>query len=177
LAANIKTIKKSIQTEEWYLLYTTARAEKKVQTELLYQGHEVYLPMYKTLRQWSDRKKWVEVPLFNSYIFIKIVLEKHYYDILNIPGIAKFVSFEHKPVKVLEEEIRTIQLMLGNISEINVIEGTLEKGAKIMVVAGPLIGLQGSMVEYKGKKQVMVAIESINHSLLVSLPENYLKLI
>ena len=65
------------QTARWYLLYTKPRAEKKVALELGLKGYELFLPLQRTLKQWSDRKKWVEEPLFKGYIFIYTVLEKN----------------------------------------------------------------------------------------------------
>ena len=78
---------------KWYALYTKPRAEKKVSSELDFRGFENFLPLQTTIKQWSDRKKKVEIPLFNSYIFVRIDLEKYYYKILEIPGIVKFVKF------------------------------------------------------------------------------------
>ncbi len=98
----------------WYLLYTNPRAEKKTETELRFLGFEVYLPLHKTLHQWSNRKKMVEVPLFNSYLFVYTELERHYYPILNVPGVVKFVNFEKKPAIVDPREIELIRLMLGS---------------------------------------------------------------
>ncbi|MBC8342565.1 MAG: UpxY family transcription antiterminator, partial [Bacteroidetes bacterium] len=67
---------------KWYAAYTKSRNEKKVSERLSEQAVEHYLPLHKILKQWSDRKKWVEEPVFKSYIFIKIGLDD-YYDVLN----------------------------------------------------------------------------------------------
>ena len=56
---------------KWYVMYTTSRSEKKVADRLAERGWEVYLPIVEELRQWSDRKKKVQRPLFNAYVFVK----------------------------------------------------------------------------------------------------------
>ncbi len=161
----------------WYLLYTNPRAEKKTETELRFMGFEVYLPLHKTLRQWSDRKKMVEVPLFNSYLFVYTELEKYYYQILNVPGIVKFVNFEKKPAIVDPREIELIRLMLGNIEELeNVTAGEpIEPGAEIEIIAGPLIGTKGKMIEHKGKNKILIELNSIQQSLAVTMPVEFLR--
>lgn len=161
----------------WYLLYTNPRAEKKTETEMRFLGFEVYLPLHKILRQWSDRKKWVEVPLFNSYLFVYTELEKHYYTILNVPGIVKFVNFERKPALVDPREIELIRLMLGNIDEMENIstDEPIEPGQDVEIIAGPLIGTKGKMIEHKGKNKILIELNSIQQSLAVTMPVEFLR--
>ncbi|MDP1725445.1 MAG: UpxY family transcription antiterminator [Bacteroidota bacterium] len=163
--------------QHWYLLYTNPRAEKKVEVELKHKGYEVFLPLHKTLRQWSDRKKLVEVPLFNSYLFVYTELEKHYYQILNVPGIVKFVNFEKKPAIVDPREIELIKLMLGNIKDLeNISAGEpFEPGQEVEIIAGPLIGTKGKMIEHKGKNKILIELNSIQQSLAVTLPVEFLR--
>ena len=158
----------------WYLLYTAPRAEKKTNLELLKKGFTTYLPLHKTLRQWSDRKKWIEEPLFKSYIFVKSNLSK-YYDILNVPGIVKFVSFEKKPIVVREQEIAFIQMVLSNFPDLEAVNGRFESGMNVEIIAGPLRGLTGQIIEYKGKRTVSIELATVGHSLLVQLPESKIK--
>ncbi len=161
----------------WYLLYTNPRAEKKAEIELRFLGYEVYLPLHKTLRQWSDRKKMVEVPLFNSYLFVYTELEKHYYPILNVPGIVKFVNFERKPAIVDPREIELIRLMLGNIEDLEAISSVelAEPGDEVEVIAGPLIGTKGKMLKHTGKNRMIIELNSIQQSLLLTIPQEYLR--
>jgi transcription antitermination factor NusG len=157
-------------------LYTKPRYEKKVDAELQLLGFETYLPLNRTLKQWSDRKKWVTEPLFKSYLFINTSIS-FYYDILNVNGIVKFVNFEKSPVVVNEIEIDFIRKMLGaNISVEVLTEGIIE-GANIEIISGPMIGIKGQIVEYRSKKQVMVNFNSIKQNLIVNLPLSSLKLL
>ncbi|MFY8019600.1 MAG: UpxY family transcription antiterminator [Bacteroidia bacterium] len=160
----------------WYVLYTSPRAEKKVQIELEKKGFKTFLPLQRTLKQWSDRKKWVEEPLFKSYIFIETELEKNYYDILNTPGIVKFINFERKPVVVNVKEIETIRLLMGYTEGIEATEEAFEIGQIVEVIAGPLLGLNGLLVQKNGKSHFMVELEAIHQKILIHIPTNFLRI-
>lgn len=167
-------VNKSDKGTHWYILYTAPRAEKKACNELIRHQYEVYLPLVKTLRYWSDRKKWVEMPLFNSYIFVYTSLA-NYYELLNVDGIVKFVTFEETPAVIKQSEIDLIKTMLTNYSDIEATTEKLEPGTKIKVIAGPMTGQQGELIEYKSKKTVMIELQTIGFSLLVQLPGNIIR--
>ena len=76
----------------WYPVYTNSRAEKKAYQELQRKGIEAYLPLKKEWRQWSDRKKIVEEPLFKSYIFVRISNKEHA-EVLMTQGVSRFLYF------------------------------------------------------------------------------------
>ena len=161
----------------WYVLYTAPRAEKKVQIELQKKGFKTFLPVQRTLKQWSDRKKWIEEPLFKSYIFIETELEKNYYDILNTNGIVKFINFEKKPVVVNYREIETIQLLLGYTDGIEATDEVFEIGQKVDVIAGPLLGLNGLLVQKNGSHQFLMELETIHQKILINIPSNFLRIV
>ncbi|MBA4322955.1 MAG: antitermination protein NusG, partial [Odoribacter sp.] len=81
---------KNTEEEKWYALYTRPRAEKQVYQRLTDAGVETFLPLQKTFRQWSDRKKMVEKPLLSSYIFVK-TKSKKFPVVYKTPGVVKFV--------------------------------------------------------------------------------------
>jgi transcription antitermination factor NusG len=164
------------KNKKWYLLYTKPRFEKKVDVELQLLGFETYLPLNRTLKQWSDRKKWVTEPLFKSYLFINTSIS-YYYDILNVNGIVKFVNFEKSPVVVSEKDINFIRKMLGSNLEVNVLYEDINVGDYMEIISGPMIGVKGQIVEYRSKKQVMVNFNSIKQNVIVNLPLNSLKLL
>ncbi|MBC7381851.1 MAG: UpxY family transcription antiterminator [Bacteroidia bacterium] len=161
----------------WYLLYTNPRAEKKVDAELRLRGFDVFLPLHKTLRQWSDRKKLVEVPLFNSYIFIYTQLERNYYDILNVNGIVKFVNFDKTPAIVDPREIELIKFVLCEFEDIETGSKIIQAGSEVEVIAGALAGKKGKMIKNQGKNKVIIELESIQQSLIISMPEAYIRMV
>jgi transcription antitermination factor NusG len=159
---------------KWYLLYTAPRAEKKVNLELIKRGFETFLPLQLKLVQWSDRKKKVETPLFNSYLFINTSIS-NYYEILNVTGVVKFVKFQNQPVELTESQIGLIKLMVANYDDLEAVEEVFEQGEAVKIIAGPLQNQIGELIEYKSAKKVLVKIENTGFSLLVSLPNNIIR--
>ena len=98
-------------SKKWIAVYTKPRHEKSVEKELKNKGYEVYLPMLKERRKWSDRKKWVSFPLFRSYIFVKIEIKNSLF-ILQTPGVVKIVKFLGKISVIPYDSIRTIKLVI-----------------------------------------------------------------
>lgn len=161
--------------EKWYALYTNPRAEKKVGFELIKRGFESYLPLQTTLKQWSDRKKKVEIPLFNSYIFVRTDFEKNYHSILEIPGIVKFVKFGAEINSIRDEQIEQIKLLLSNFDDIEVNNEIIGVKESVEIIAGPLKGYKGITIESQGNKNFAIEIEQIGCILKVNLPKRYLK--
>jgi transcription antitermination factor NusG len=171
----------------WYLLYTKPRAEKKAALELQKKGYEVFLPLQKTLKVWSDRKKWVEEPLFNSYIFIETELEPNYYTILNAPGIVKFISFQSHPAIVDPRDIQLVKLLLGSQGELittNSLGGDgydeavksrpWVKGESVTIIAGPLIGTTGTLIATRSGNKMLIELQSIQQNILITIPQNFI---
>jgi transcription antitermination factor NusG len=96
----------------WYALYTNPRSEKRAHAELISKGIDSYLPLQRTLKQWSDRKKWVEEPLFRSYLFVYIP-QNQYFEVLNTPGVVRYVTFEGKAVPIPPKQIEAIKYFLS----------------------------------------------------------------
>ena len=161
-------------TKIWYPVYTRARAEKKVYSWVIKHGIECYLPLKKVLRQWSDRKKWVNVPLFSSYVFVKINMLE-YYEVLNTPGVARFVWFEGKPVPISEKQILTIQLLLKGDVDLESIDEIYQQGDQVAIDYGPLRGISGELIDYRGKKKILIRINEIGKNLVIEVPLSYIK--
>ena len=159
----------------WYAIYTKPRAEKKVFAELTGKGIHAYLPLLRTLRQWSDRRKWVEEPLFRSYLFVNIS-QKEYFDVLNTQGVVRYITFEGKAVPVPHNQIEAIRFYL---SEEEVLQDAMEEGFSagdtVEVIRGPMRGLTGEILEQAGKYKVRVEIAAVGQSILVTIPPGYLK--
>jgi transcription antitermination factor NusG len=151
---------KSQKERKWYALYTKPRNEKKVAERLSKQGYEMYCPLVKTLRQWSDRKKKVHVPMFPSYIFCRInEIERH--QLLMDPGVLNFVFWLGKPAEVREEEIEAIRKISNHGDEIKVEANRLEKGQFVKIPEGPFRGLTGK-VDSVDKRKVQVYVEQLD---------------
>ncbi len=152
----------------WYAAYTKSRSEKKALNRLTETGFEAYLPIQKKRHQWSDRLKWVEEPLIKSYIFLH-VNERDYYDAINTPGLVCYVTFEGKAAAIPDRQIDVLKMLLNEGAEMEVSNERFEPGQKIIVVSGTLVGMQGEMVEYRGKKKVLVRLGSTGTNILVTV--------
>lgn len=158
----------------WYALYTKSRNEKKVAARLSDRGYECYLPLQKTMRKWSDRKKLVEVPLINSYVFVRMVLSQRF-EVLQDPGAVFFINFERLPAPVADKDIEYLKRILGEGFEVEAVQEAIEVGQKVKVVIGQLMGMEGELVEHRGGQKVLVRIENIPFSLMVSVPLEFVE--
>lgn len=158
----------------WYAIYTNPRAEKKTASLLLQRGINVYLPILKTLKQWSDRKKWVEEPLFRSYLFVN-VSEKEYLNVLQVQGVVKYISFSGKAAIIPDEQINNIKLLLSSDAELEISEHHFEKGESVNVKTGPFAGLKGELIENKNSKRFLVRFDQLGKSITLNIPSIYLE--
>ena len=161
-------------TYHWYALYTKSRREKEVERDLLEDGYEAYLPKIKRLRVWSDRKKWVEMPLFSGYVFVKISV-KEYYWILQHPGAVKYVGFGGQVARIPEQQIEGVKRVLGLNLDLEVTTDHFKKGQIVEINVGPMSGCKGEIVNVSSKKKLLLRINDIGYSLLVKVPAAYLK--
>lgn len=151
--------------KKWYAVYTKSRKEKITAERLKEKDIEVYLPLYKTLRQWSDRKKTVELPLIHCYIFVRSNL-KDYYTILNTDGVVSFVKFETKPAPIPDYQINNLKILLGKNTSVEITSRKYNIGEEVKVKSGPLKGLSGYIIKHKNKKKVLISIDTINQNII-----------
>lgn len=159
----------------WYAVYTKPRTEKKIEAALAAKGITVYLPLQVTIKQWSDRKKKVQEPLFKSYLFVQINLEQSRASVLQTLGVIKFVRIGAETVQIRDSQIEAIKLLLASETDLEVQTGTFKHGEKVLVNAGPLKGLQGYILETKGNRNVAITIEQLGAAMCLTVPTAYLK--
>jgi len=155
-------------TRKWYPVYTHARAEKKACEALAKKGIETYLPLSRKLKQWSDRKKWVEEPFIKSYLFVCIT-EQEQMEVLMTKGIARFIYFSGKIASMPNTQIEELKLLMASPYELDVTEENLQAGEQIVIKAGPLKGLKGEIVSYRSQKQLVLRLENMGLSILVNV--------
>jgi transcriptional antiterminator RfaH len=161
-------------SKKWLVVYTRPRFEKKIEKYLNDRDIICYLPLYKTLRQWSDRKKWVELPLFSSYVFVKVD-DQDYQNVLKADGVLRYVTFEGAAVEIPEGQIENIKWILSSDISTEPIHEPIPTGSIVEVIKGPLKGLIAELVKYKNKKIVVVRLEQLDKSLEIIIPGNHLK--
>lgn len=153
----------------WYAIYTRSRNEKVVAQLLSEKDIDVYLPLQRKLRQWSDRKKWVEVPYISSYVFVK-TSEKEYYDILNTQGVVRYVTFNGKAAPIPDWQIEAMKKIIASDTAVIFSSHRYRKGEKVKIENGALMGYEGEVVrDTDGKKKVALRIGNIGVSIVVEL--------
>jgi transcription antitermination factor NusG len=160
--------------DKWYAVYTNPRAEKQVYERLAENKIEAYLPLIKTIRQWSDRKKLIEVPLLTSYIFVK-TSPKYFPLIYKTYGVVKFVSFEGKPVAIPEKQIDILRLLIDSNTEIEVTSQSFAKGDNVEVVSGALAGITGELINIGSNSRFVVRIDKLDQNLILKIPKTFLR--
>lgn len=143
----------------WYVVYTKPKWEKKVAEKLKEIGIECYCPLVKQIKQWSDRKKKVEVPLFNSYVFVQLS-DKDRNSVFQVAGVVRYLFWLGKAAIVRNEEITIIKKSLSeaNISDISVIP--YKKGDKIKLGSGAFSN-QDAIVQEVTNTHCILLLESL----------------
>lgn len=153
---------------KWHVVYTMSKYERKVASCISEVGIECYLPLHKVVRQWSDRKKKLEVPLFPNYVFVRVD-EIRRGQLPSIKELVSFVSIEKKPVVVPEKDISAIRQILGEGVEITQ-EDFFQEGMKVRIKAGQLAGLEGIVLKKNSNTRMIIQIEGMMKAFSFSLP-------
>ena len=162
-----------LRERHWHALYVRSRSEKKVLSQLQEMGIEAYLPLVTQVKQWSDRRKKVEEPLFKSYVFVHSNA-KEYLPILNVYGVMRFVTFEHEAVVVPDNQIVAIKKFVEDYEHGEEYKmqnhEELREGQLVRIINGPMKGLQGRLETIYNKRHLIVYIEVVGQYIPVHLP-------
>ena len=133
--------------------------------------------MQKKLRQWKDRKKWVEIPLMSGYCFVYIT-RKEYDLVLQTNNVVCYVRFEGKAAVVPESQMAALKQMLKQYEfEVNVTSENFAPGKKVEIIDGPMIGLRGELIKARGKNKFIIRFNQINSVVAVEIPANHISLL
>ena len=165
----------SSNADSWYVLYTKPRNEKKVAERLSAAGYNVYCPLHKVRRQWSDRMKVVEEPLFKGYLFIQ-VQDKRRDEVFNYSGAVRYLFWLRRPAIVSESEICTIQKWLGQYDHSDIDISKILPGDYVRITTGPFTGEQAILLDKTNKKAV-VQLKELGLQLSLSLSNSDLTVI
>jgi transcription antitermination factor NusG len=154
----------------WYALMLRSRFEKKSHMCLLDRGVESFLPLIEEEHLWSDRKKIVQEPLFRGYLFVHTDLRRKV-EILQTSGVVGFVEFSGKPVFIPEYQIEWVRLAIREPRHVQR-EPYYNEGDRVRVIAGPLTGLEGIIVQTRGHARLVITLSSIAQSFSVEVTED-----
>jgi transcription antitermination factor NusG len=155
----------STDKKNWYAIYTKPRWEKKVLGLLTEKGMEAYCPLNKVHKKWSDRVKWVEEPLFKSYVFVK-VREEEQMKVRMVSGVVNFIYWLGKPAIVKDKEIEIIRKFLNDHNEVQAFPMDLQINSRITIRNGALMDKEARIMKVFNNNKVQVMIESIGFSLV-----------
>ena len=160
---------------QWVALYTRPRAEKQVEKNLLREGYVVYLPMVRELHTWSDRKKWVDVPLIKSYIFARITAKEEM-RIRAVAGVAFLVKFKNNVLTIPECEIQMMKDFVDSKMQIHVrnVE-QLRRGVRVRIHSGSLAGMEGRLVSDCEDGNFAVEITGISFALVAEVDRDLME--
>lgn len=144
------------------MAYTCARHEKQVFRQLQDRRIETFLPTYRSVRRWKDRRKELELPLFPSYVFVHLPAEDRL-RVLQVPGVVRFVGFQGKPAPLEETEVECLKRGILNGVQAEPCP-YLKTGQRVRVKYGPLAGAEGILIRKKDRFRVVLSIDLIQRS-------------
>ena len=159
----------------WYALYTKPRHEKTVEIQLRDKKFEVFLPMITRVRQWKDRKKKVDIPLFSSYLFVNLDY-KYRFDVLQTDGVVKIVTFNGTASVVPDWQIESLRTMLTHPQTLE-LERYVKQGDLVEMADGPMRGLRGTVIRRKSGHRLVLSIDGILQSVSVEVDEANLRIV
>lgn len=155
------------ETPNWFACHTRARHEKTVADLLRRQSIESYLPLISRRSQWKDRVKLVDVPVFPSYVFGRFPLSR-LTQVLATHGVFAVVSVAGYPRPIPAAEIESVRRAAEAAAQTGTVleaAGLVDEGARVRVAAGPFEGVEGRVVERRGRRRVLVGISVIGQGL------------
>jgi len=160
---------------QWYALYTAPRHEKQVADRINRQGISCFLPLYRSMRRWKDRRKELSLVLFPGYVFVRMALQNRF-RVLQLPGAVRLVSFNGQPAPLPEDEIENLRSRLVGSNNIEP-HPYLTAGRHVRVRSGPLQGLEGIILRTKDRCRIVLSIHLIMRSLAVEVDDGDLEFI
>lgn len=162
--------------QRWLVITTKSRAEKKVALGLEKLGIECFLPLQKQLKQWKDRKKWVEIPLFGAYVFVKLN-DQNRNLVFQVPGVVKFLSIKGELSCLREDEIERIGKICRQENEVTISHEQMMTGAMVTITEGPLKGLKGRVGDKANNAYLYIWIENLGFTASFKIEKKWVTLL
>jgi transcription antitermination factor NusG len=150
------------KAHHWFAVRVRSNQERTAIAHLRERGYEQFAPSYKSERRWSDRKKEIDQYLFPGYIFCRCDPGDRL-AVLTSPGVVDLVGFGRTPEPIPDLEIDRVRRMVESGLLITPYP-FLNVGQTVLIERGPLTGLEGILVELKGKRRLVVSINLLQRS-------------
>jgi transcription antitermination factor NusG len=154
-------------SRRWFALYTRHQFEKSVHRDLSQMGLESYLPLRSVLRRWSDRKKWIEEPLFSCYVFVHVTPKERLMS-LAPNGVVRMLCSSGQPSRIGDDEIELVRRIAAAEFDPEP-ASNLVLGDLLEVVGGPLQGVQGRLRAMHGEHRLIISFDSIGQSVAIKI--------
>ena len=161
--------------EQWIAVRSKPRAEKVALKQLEKKGIQAYLPLVRQKRKWSDRMKWVELPLLPGYLFAKVELKNSLF-VMQTHGVSTIVKFGDEVAVVQESVVTSIRLALEGGYELEPTEYFIN-GDEVEVIEGPMKGMKGIVSEIKGEEKLIIKIDALQQAISVHIENKFLQLV
>jgi transcription antitermination factor NusG len=159
-----------VPVERWYAVSVRPRYEKLVTRHLDHQGLNCFLPLYRSVRRWKDRRKELDMALFPGYVFVKLNLQDRL-GVLRAPGVLRFVTFQGQPAAVSDSEIHALEASLSAGLRPQP-HPYLRQGKRVRVTSGPLANTEGIMIRRKDGFRLVLSINLITRSVMLEVDES-----
>ena len=151
--------------EHWYAAYTCANHEKRVAQQLIERQVEHFLPLYRSVRRWSDRRMQIDLPLFPGYVFVRLALRDRV-RVLQIPSVVRLVGFGGLPTALPDQEMEAMRNGLQRQLRLEP-HPYLTIGRRVRLKSGPLVGLEGILVRRRSLVRLVLSLDLIQRSIAV----------
>ena len=160
-------IQNATSTRNWYALLTRHQHEKSVAFALSNKSHEVYLPLYRSVRRWQDRAKQLWLPLFPCYVFIRGGMDRQL-QIVTTPGVLNVVGWAGRHAVVPQAQLDAVRQIIHSCLTVET-HPYLQCGDRVRVKTGPLMGLEGILTRIKGVARLVISMEMLGQSAAVEI--------
>lgn len=163
----------TVEDEKWYALYTRHQHEKAIARHLELLGFSVFLPLRREVHQWKDRRKIIDLPLFPCYVLFSGDIRRRF-EILNIPGVCFVVGNEGKAAVIPSNEVNGMRQALGSHLPVET-HPFPACGERARVHSGPLSGMEGIVMRYRGSLRLVLSIETLRRSISVEVDQQHVE--
>ncbi len=162
------------QIPKWFAVYTQYKREKLVLKQLSAKGIEVYLPLQKVIRRYIRKVKYLELPLINCYVFVKIT-KAEYIRVLETEHVLKFIHFSNNLLSIPEAEIQLMKRIIGEELGFTIEPATFCAGEEVEIIGGELTGLEGKLISREGKHSFLVELTNIGFQFRMAIDPSLLR--
>lgn len=158
--------------KQWFVIVTKPKKEKLVSAQLSEMKIEHYLPLHRQQRIWHDRKKWVETPLFHSYLFV-YTENRLRNKVFEAGNILKYICIAGKVAVISASEIERIKILCSYLGEIEIEKDTFRRGDEVEIVTGHFAGIKGQIITTDDKFKFRIAIPGLGSYATIEIDKEH----